>query len=261
MEKKESSKTKNVHDGHRARMKEKILSGGAAALPDHELLETLLFYCIPRVNTNEQAHGLLDYFGSVESIVNATPEELSNVSGIKKESSILICLIGELIRRIARDACREPTSYDKMDKVIQYMQHRFIGDQVEKIYLLLFDNGMKLIECTCISEGTVNQAQFIPSSIVSHAVLKKASAVMLAHNHPGGVAIPSGEDIEATEFLRRLLDMLDIYFIDHILFAGDRYVSVLNYYPEEPPLKVNDSFYEAYLERNKDKGKPKPKTK
>ena len=240
---------KHIHDGHRARMKDKILSGGLSALPDHELLETILFFSIPRQNTNEQAHALLDHFGSMEGVVNADVAELSRVSGIKDQSALLLSLIGESIRRIARDACKEPTTYENEDQIIRFMQHRFIGDQVEKIYLLLFDNSLKLLECTCISEGTVNQASISPSVIVKHALLKNASAVMLAHNHPNGVAIPSNEDIEATQLLRELLDALNIQLIDHVLFAKDRYVSVVHYYPEEPPRFVTDSFYRAYTER------------
>lgn len=240
--------TKNVHAGHRKRMKERYLAS-KHGFSDHEILEMLLYYAIPRSNTNETAHLLLDYFGSLEGVVNADVKELSSIDGVGQNAAMLLSMLGDVIRRIARESCEAPKSYNKTQAIITYIQHLFVGETVEKLYLLLFDNGLKMLGCVCLSEGIVNLVHVEPRTIMEHTIRHNASAVVLAHNHPNGVAVPSVDDIESTKQLRTMLGKLKIELLEHFVFAGDRYLPILNC-ADGAPARVENSFYSTYAKRH-----------
>lgn len=206
-----------LHEGHRERMRNKFLSSDADQLPTHELLEILLFYSIPRQNTNEIAHQLLERFGSLENVLFADEAELTQNVGIKQNSATLLRLCGEILRRVMMERKENtPISYTYRD-VVDYLRRLYVGVTVERVYLMLFDNAMRLLDCVLLSNGTVNRAQIIPRDIIRHAIIKNATGVILAHNHPSGLALPSGEDIENTHRLNELLGAVDITLIEHMV--------------------------------------------
>ncbi len=247
-----------IHAGHRERMREKFLGCDVDRMPTHELLEILLFYSIPRQNTNETAHRLLDCFGSLENVLFADEGELMSVTGIKQSSATLLSLCGEMLRRVMLER-KESTalSYSYHD-VADYLRRLYVGVTVERVYLMLFDNAMRLLDCVLLTEGTVNHAQILPRDIIRHAIMKNAAGVIIAHNHPSGLALPSGEDIENTHRLNELLGAVDITLIEHMVVGESGRVTPILYEhlggerALSGTLREDDlrSFYETLGEKN-----------
>lgn len=240
--------TQNPHDGHRKRMRERFLHA-PTSFSDHEVLEMLLYHAIPRSNTNETAHHLLDRFGSLEGVLNADVRELRRMDGVGPTAALMLTLMGETFRRIARKACKAPKSYRQTKELIAYMQHLFVGETTEKLYLLLYDNSLNLLNCVCLNEGAVNCVQVSPRTIMENVVHENASAIVLAHNHPNGIAVPSSDDIEATKNLKIALGKIQIELLEHFVFAGDRYLPILND-PYGSPAQVENSFYATYAAKH-----------
>ena len=243
---------KNLHAGHRERMREKYRRVGGDALPDHELLEMLLFFAIPRNNTNDIAHALLDRFGSIEGIISASPEALEMIDGIGEHSSLLLALIGDVLRHIARDSVKSKKKHNKkynnMEDIVDYLHRLFVGMSQECVYLMTFDNGMRLIDTVELARGEVNHVLIDPHRLMKEAMRHNASAVLIAHNHPDGEAQPSEADQIFTNKVQYLLSTTHITLIDHLIFSGKTYASILHMYGDEL-VDVTDDFYEEYSER------------
>ncbi len=222
------NKNENVHKGHRNRMRAKYLSSGADSMPTHELVEMLLFYCIPQRDTNELAHQMLDRFGSLDGLLSASPEKLSSVSGIKESGSVLISLINELNRRRELEKAEPPKVFDDAATIGAYLVALFNKVNTERFYLILLDNSMRHIETVYISEGSVNANDFNVRRIVEQAFFRHASNVIIAHNHPGGRTIPSKSDIDTTRDLNSALRLVGINLVEHFLVAEDKYTTLLH---------------------------------
>ena len=252
-------KEKNIHEGHRKRMRERYLSSGPCGFADHELLEMMLFHSIPRGNTNETAHDLLDCFGSLERVLCADAKELCAVDGVGESTALMLSMMGEVFRRMARERCELPKSYNQTEMVMRYLHHQFVGETSEKVYMLLLDNGLKILGCVCLNEGTVNAVRLDARTILEHAMRGKVSAVVLAHNHPGGTAIPSEDDIMATYRIKNLLQEVSVILLEHFVFSDDHYLAILDQEPQVDltkayePLPIKNDFYHSFLnEREKE---------
>ena len=207
-----------VHDGHRQRMKRRFLEHGLDNFDDVNVLELLLFYAQPRQDTNAMAHALLDRFGSLSAVLEARPAELRNVNGIGDNAAALLGLIPAVSRRYLLD--KSPAAAGR------YFIPRFMYETEEVVYALLLDARKQPICCRELSRGTVNAAEINARRLAELSLERRASAVILAHNHLSGVALPSAEDEIATAQLRRALGLLGVELSDHIIVAGCEYVSM-----------------------------------
>lgn len=219
-------KEPNVHAGHRDRMKDRYLESGAESFATHELLEMLLYYGIPQKDTNSLAHDMINRFGSLEGVISATPEELMLIPGIKKHAAVLISLVAEINRRCLTEKMSRRVLLNTQEKLEQYIKPILNMLSVEKLYALFLDNSLKLIKCVCISEGTVNANNPNVKKIVQSALHYNAANVIMAHNHPGGLAIPSKEDHATTHDIDVALRLMDIELIEHFIVAGDKCVPI-----------------------------------
>lgn len=222
------------HDGHRARMRERLLASGADKLADHELLELLLFYAIPRRDTNETAHQLIEECGSLTDVLEAPAERLMRVPGIKENVSVYIKALAELSRRYTTSKLmpkKNPlnTVYDSTEKVVDLLFPRFIGQGKEVVFAALFDTGMHVKDIFCVGEGSINSAAITVRAITERAYQRNASAVVIAHNHPGGVPVPSREDILMTDEVSSALNVVGIQLIDHFVFAESAYYAIIGF--------------------------------
>ena len=217
----------NIHKDHRQRMREKAKHAELSALADHELLELLLFYSIPRVDTNPTAHALLQEFRGIRGVLNATPEELCRVDGVGENSALLIRLAVELLRRYEASYFKPTKIYDRVSKIAQYLHPKFLGLNEEYVYIMLFNNSMSLIDCVLLSKGDVNCSQASFRKITELSLNLKASSVLIAHNHPDGLAVPSQEDLQFTDQLNVHLGTLGITLVEHFVFAGMNYLPIM----------------------------------
>lgn len=213
----------SIHEGHRARLKNKLLHGGASSLADHELLELLLFYSIPQKNTNPLAHTLLRTFGSLKNVLLADPADLQQISGIGQHSASLLALIPEISRRIYQP--QQPVRLRNVQDASRYVVHELYGKKNETLYLLCLDIQFRLLDISPITEGTLDAVSIHLRPLVSAALRHNAAFIILAHNHPTGSPRPSRPDIVATQEILSVLKPLGIKLIDHIIVSGTEYYS------------------------------------
>lgn len=220
------SDKKNVHAGHRQRLRRTFLDHGLDALPDVNALELLLFYAVPRQDTNPIAHRLLEEFGSLSGVMDATPEDLQRRGGLSENAAALLKLVTEMARRQLIDRASSETLLDTTRKCGEYLSKYFYGAKDEMVFLLALDAKCRVLGCTKLFTGTVNTAALSVRSVVEYALRTGATSVVLAHNHPSGIAVPSQEDIRTTEIVARALDTVDVLLADHIVVADLDYVSM-----------------------------------
>ncbi len=213
----------SIHAGHRQRMKERFLAGGLDGFGDHEVFELILFYAIPRKDVNELSHRLIERFGSYQGVFDAEYEEICAVEGIGENAATLIKLMASAWRRYALGDPKTPFVYDTLKKVGDYAVKLYVGVSVEKVYAMLFDNKMMLLDTVMLAEGAVNSVRVSARTITEKAIKKNASSIILIHNHPNGVPYPSDDDSRFSAYLRDLLSNLDITLIDHIIVSGRFY--------------------------------------
>lgn len=223
-----------MHENHRERMKHRFLTEGLDHFEPHNVLELLLFYSIPQKDTNEVAHALIERFGSLADVFDAPFDDLISVPGIKTHSATLIKMIPALSRRYALEKNRATTSLSSLEKIGEFLVNQYVGINVETVFLLLLDNKFHLIECVKVHEGSVNSSAITLRRLVETALFRRASMVVLAHNHPSGVALPSSDDLFTTREVKRAFDLLEIKLLAHIIVAGDAYLDILKNYPAAP---------------------------
>ncbi len=220
-------KKTNPHDGHRARLRARFRESGLTGFATHEILELLLTYCIPRVNVNETAHALLDRFGSLSDVLDASPEELCTVLGVGPEAATFLRLVPEIYRACELERSEPDAPLDTIQKLERYFRALYVGVANERVYLLLLNNSLRAIDCVMLGEGTVNSAPVTVRRLVELAFHHRASCVVLAHNHPHGIAVPSGDDITVTENLLRTLDTMSIPLLEHFIVADHSCAAIL----------------------------------
>ena len=215
-----------VHDGHRVRKKEQFRTHGLDAFADHEALELLLYYAIPRADVNPIAHRLIDRFGSLDGVFSASVDELSEVEGVGESAATLLTLLMPLCRRIKTTPKKREFSLASTERAGEYFVDLFFGIRHEEMYEACLDAKGKLLACYRIAEGNNSSVNINMRRVVENALHCHASAVILAHNHPSGVALPSPDDNTTTLAVYDALRTVDIFLIDHIIVADGDFVSL-----------------------------------
>ena len=216
----------NIHGGHRERLKNRFLEEGLEHFNEHQVLELLLFYCIPRQDTNPIAHALLEHFGSLSQVMEADPAELKKVAGMGEASATFLSLLNAFHRYYQVNRASSQIILHTMEECGRYMMPFFYGRRNETVYLLCMDAKCKVLCCKEVGEGSVNSAAVPIRRIVEMALGANATSVVLAHNHPSGYAIPSDEDYLTTRKLNAALAAVDILLADHLVVADDDFVSI-----------------------------------
>lgn len=221
-----AKKLPGIHAGHRRRVKDEFLANGLNGLPDHRVLELLLFYAIPQGDVNPLAHRLLEQFGSLSGVFHATHEQLMEVDGVGYGTAVLIRLIPAVAARYLQDN----GSFD--GQLISPWQFRelllplFFGQRDELAYLVCMDCKSKLIATKKLGEGIADAVQITTRKVLEAALGCNAARVVLAHNHVSGVALWSDADLDTTLRLKRLLREAGIELVDHFIIANDDMVSM-----------------------------------
>lgn len=213
-----------VHDGHRANMRKRYLAQGLEGFAPHEALELLLYYALPRRDTNGIAHALMERYGSLSAVLAAPAEDLQKVEGIGESAALLLTLVAPLYRKAVLADTEVVLSTP--ERVGRYLLTLFHGKQREYAYELCLDRKGRLLACRELAQGSATSAAVEMRQVVEIAILTSASTVILAHNHPSGVALPSHEDYAFTDRARAALDTVGVTLADHIIVADGDYVSM-----------------------------------
>lgn len=215
-----------VHDGHRERLRDAFLENGLDSMTDIQALELLLTYAIARKDVNPLAHALLDHFGSLPNVLDATPADLQRIPGVGQHTAALLTLLPQIMRRYAIQKNETGAILKTTDAIGRYLMPYFFGATEEKVCLLCLDAKCKVLDCRILFSGNINAVAVSVRKIVEEALRRNASSVVLSHNHTTGIALPSREDQETTRQVLHALDAVGILLSDHIIVAGDDFVSL-----------------------------------
>lgn len=216
----------NVHKGHRSRLKGEFLTRGLAGMPDHKVLELMLYYAIPQGDVNPLAHRLCDTFGSLSGVFNATYDQLLAVDGVGAHTACLIKLIPALGGRYQMDRSSMGTILDTTTLLGEYLAPEFFGQRNEITVVLCLDAKCKVLLCQQLAEGSADATSICMRKILEVALACNASQVVLAHNHISNIAAPSHEDILLTQVVYECLEQVEIHLLDHLIFSFDDFVSL-----------------------------------
>lgn len=221
--------SENLHAGHRKHFRERFLRVGEDGFADHELIELLLFFSVPRCNTNETARRLIAAFGSFPAVFHADLKSLTAVEGVGDSSALLIKLTGAIMRRYLQQSdCAHVLTVRKTEDVLPYLQRQFVAMGHEVCLLLMFDAGGGMISCMVLGRGNAGSVPFDFRECMRHISLTDPAFIILAHNHPTGISAVSDDDIRITLQLKEVLDLMGIPLMEHLVLAGSSYCGILD---------------------------------
>ena len=218
-----------MHEDHRKRVRKRFVDAGLQSFPPHNVLELLLFYSIPRQDTNEIAHRLMNHFGSLTGVLDAPMEELCKVKGIGENSATHIMLVSQLAKRYFAEQAQEKQSFDSSAALHTYVISLFAGEKNETAFMLCLNNACQLQHCCQVSLGTKYAVSLDNRTLLETAFRYNATKVVLAHNHSNGLASPSTNDISRTESAAKLFGGVQIQLLDHLIVAGGECFSMANH--------------------------------
>lgn len=218
-------KQDNPHAKHRQRLRERFLSTGLEGFQDHEILELALFYVYSRRDTNPIGHALIERFGSLSGVLDAPVEALRRVPGVGPQAAVFLKLLPALFARYESSKYDGVTAIGSPQPPADYILPRFIGKTDELVYLLALDAKHKVLFADFIHRGSVNAVEINTRRICEIALSYQSTCVVLAHNHPSGLAVPSEEDMMTTQALEKTLLSMGVTLMDHIVVADGDYVS------------------------------------
>ncbi len=215
----------NLHQNHRRRMRDRLKKTNGKGFAHHELLEMLLYYSVPRRDTNEMAHRLIDKFGSLGVLFDANQDEIAKIEGISENTASLIKLV---------KAIHDCDGFDKNNLRVfndyaetgEYLVSEFAGSETEKIFLILLDGKNRVLHCDFFDEGSFKFTRFDMRRLTELVLCKKASQVIIAHNHIDGDPNPSPTDRITTADIESFLARLDVSFAEHYIIADNVYIGL-----------------------------------
>ena len=214
------------HSGHRERVKQRYAQQGMKTFSEETILEMLLYYVIPRKDTLPVARALLDRFGRLVDVVDTPVEELVKVEGVGASVAQYLHMMTDLCRYCYTQRHWEDMVLNSPEQYGEYLLPKYYGRQEETVFLLCLNGRGNPVGCRIISTGDLHSATIPIRRIVEYALSVGTAAVVLAHNHPCGVALPSEQDILATQRVADALNLMEIELGDHLIVAGEDFVSM-----------------------------------
>lgn len=223
----------NLHSGHRDRLRARFLRQGLSDFDQHNMLELLLFYAIPRRDTNELAHKLIRHFGSLSGVFDADADELMRAAGLSENTAALIKLIPALAREYLLDRGLRASALDSFDKIGDYFCDYFTGFGHElMVVMTVSSGGVPNTPPVVISEGSPDGCEIDMRKIAECLIRANASSFILAHNHPGTSAEPSDADLAVTRLVRDTFARLEIPLKEHFIVAGRSFKRCFTYFAD-----------------------------
>ena len=213
---------KNLHDGHRARIRAAYLERGLNGMPDHEVLELLLTYCIPRRDVNPIAHRLMQTFGSLTEMMRVSAQELMCVEGIGEHAATFLRLLFDVHQRLELQSMQNITKKTRLENPVDACRYALAlshGDTYETLRLISLDTSMTVLHTDVLGVGSLTKVGFEPRRVIETALLHKARFVILTHNHPSGILVPSAEDHETAKMIQEVASKLEIDVRDQLILS------------------------------------------
>ncbi len=233
----------NIHAEHRKRVREEFeISGFNSETPAHKIVEMMLFYSIPRKDTNTTAHLLINEFGSVAELIDARPEDIMKVKGAGQSTATFLKFIRFIANYYANEKKKSVKKFFNFEEMGDFLQTKYLGINNEAIAITSLDNAGGLLGFDIIGEGDISFVGISSRQVIETVLKRKAAAVILTHNHPKGQALPSSADLEATKMIRDILKSVDVKLLDHIIVADDDYMS----------LRISHQFSHIFKEEKED---------
>ena len=237
----------NLHKGHRARVKEKVMEQGIKHLPEHEILECWLFPLIPMKDTNAIAHELINRFGSIQNVFDASPKMLMEVKNMTANASLFLSLFPQMVKIYNAQKFGPKPMLDTVAHAVEYLRNLFLDEKEEAMYMLMLNaKGMLLSSCK-VGVGSIDSCQLNTREFIMRTADSESNCIMIAHNHPSGTSLPSYEDCEFTRWLVSFAEVLGINIIDHIIISSEGYYS----FRENDMLSNYAGVLRKYLENAK----------
>ena len=209
-------KEQNIHSGHRERLRKRFLETGITGFSEHELLELLLFYSIPRANTNGISHALLQRFGSINGVLNASPEELSSVKGVGKSSAVMLNLIGSIIKDIGSRST--PPKGSVQDIICSYLSKKFSGKDKELFTILFTAPDLTLISTIDFEVSDMISGKISPRTIVEDVLIADARSIIIGINRPDTFTIPTDTDYKLIKAISEPLSFIGTKVADVVIY-------------------------------------------
>lgn len=224
----EKKRSPELHKGHRARIRKRFLSNEGRDFSEHELMEMLLFYSIPRADTNELAHMLLNEFGSFRAAFNASPQRLEKIKGIGPSTSALLKLIFAVHKRMDIERFHlNSFKADRIGNVGNFLINYYKDRGREEFCIMLLDNSLRVLDFISLSTGSVNSASIDVRTVAKLALEKDASYVIISHNHPNGTLNQSNEDRAVSIHVESALHAIGVNLLDHIIVNDIAYAPTM----------------------------------
>lgn len=221
-----ADKPKHRHTGHRERMKAEFLARGLEGWPDHRVLELLLFYTIPQGDVNDLAHELVERFGSLAGVLDASVEELKKVKGVGDHTAVFLRMLPAVLGRYQGARTRLSAIINSPEEAYAWLEPYFFGARNEMVYVLCLDGKRQVLGVRKVAEGSIEMAEVNTRRIAEEAIGLRAAQIYVAHNHVSNLAIPSQADWLTTDTLRGALRPIGIELIDHLVFVDGDMVSL-----------------------------------
>ena len=215
-----------VGEGHRGRLLERFSANGLGAFHDHEIIELILTFALPRKDTKPIAKELLKRFKTVGGVFNASPEKLQEVKGLGERSAQLFPLIRDTMAHCLKERFQKQPHISHQQDVEEYLRLFYGYRQDEYVAALFLDSSNRILCTEMLATGTVNQCAVYPRSVIGIALKQGATTIILAHNHPGGALTPSESDWMITERLFAICKLIEIPLLDHIIITRQKIVSL-----------------------------------
>lgn len=216
-----------VHDGHRARVRQRILREGLSHLEPHNVLEILLFFSIPRGDTNELAHRILDHYnGDFAAVTSAPVEELMTIDGVGENTAFMLKMIPEIAAYYRKSLVKDGVMLDSIEAIREYLVPKFYGKIREELHFITLDGEMRPISDTVLSTGSATSSTVDIKRMVELAISSRATWCMMAHNHPSGLIRPSQRDASVTKEAAMALRLVGVGLTDHLIIAGEAMFSM-----------------------------------
>jgi len=214
------------YHGHRARLRQRFLQGGPGALQDYELLELLLTFAIPQADVKPLAKQLIAHFGSLSRVLDAPPEALMEVHGVREYSAVLIRLVKAFAEGYLREEILARSKISSLSALVDYCRTAMGGLMDEQFRVVFLNSQNEIIAEEVVQEGTVNQTVVYPRKVLELALKHKATGLILVHNHPSGNLTPSAADLELTRSLVKASHALNLTVHDHLIISRHGYFSL-----------------------------------